>query len=464
MFKEPFRAGFGRADITPRVGVPLAGFGPYLNRNSTEVLKPLMARVGAFQSGEIAALLISLELCGLTRELEARIRSVVAEETGIPEDAIFLGSTHTHSGPQTVGHIGWGFTDDLYVETLPHRVAAAARRAVEGREPATLQYAHAPCEGLAINRELDAAYERHLPVDTFLDPSWRPAKPELTDTFCDLIVIQGKAGPIGLLHHFGCHPVVCCDFNTQIHGDFVGLASHQLEEAHPGVVALFFPGALGDVNPSISHRSPEDSLRALEVIARRYAACVEDGLNSAEPLKPELRVKSRWTAFPRVDWDLATVNEKIRELEERLHQPGIDDNPLEGGDGNPLERRGMDMVRLMGLRKLRDRMRFGLDLNPKARLTGIRLGSVQLLGAPFEIYQSSKNSIRSAVGGERTLVTSLVNGALGYAPDAESYARNGYSAEFVPLMKGDLPHRCVSGVLEEALTGIGHELEGAKRS
>ncbi len=459
MLKGPLGAGFGKAEITPRVGVPLAGFGPYLNRNSTEVLKPLMARAAFFQLGDVSVLILSLELCGLTRELEARIRTLVSSETGVPEEAVFLGCTHTHSGPQTVGHIGWGFMDDLYVETLPHRVSAAARRALDQVESATLHFSQAPCEGIAINRELDAAYERHLPVDPFLDPEWRPAKPEFTDTHCGVLVVEGKSGPIGLLHHFGCHPVVCCDYNTEIHGDFVGLASHQLEEAHPGLVAFFLPGALGDVNPSISHRPAEDSLRALELISRRYAGFIEAGIQAAQPMKPRLQVESRWIAFPRVDWDLPAVNAKIRDLESKLHQTDIDDHPLEGGDGNPLERRGMHMVRLMGLRKLRERMRFGLELNPKARLSGVRLGNVRLLGAPFEIYQSSKNRIREAVGGDRTLVTSLVNGALGYAPDAESYARNGYSAEFVPLMKGDLPHQCVSGVLEEALAEIGKALD-----
>ena len=40
-------AGFGKVEITPRVGVELCGFGPYLNRHSTRVVEPLYARAMA---------------------------------------------------------------------------------------------------------------------------------------------------------------------------------------------------------------------------------------------------------------------------------------------------------------------------------------------------------------------------------------------------------------------------------
>ena len=41
------KAGFAKFDITPRVGVSMAGFGPFLNRNSTFVRDRLEARAAA---------------------------------------------------------------------------------------------------------------------------------------------------------------------------------------------------------------------------------------------------------------------------------------------------------------------------------------------------------------------------------------------------------------------------------
>ena len=114
--------------------------------------------------------------------------------------------------------------------------------------------------------------------------------------------------------------------------------------------------------------------------------------------------------------------------------------------------------RLVGLRKLQARMEAGEELNPPSALQGIRLGPILLPGGPFEIFQSSKNEIRSALSESPVLVLSLVNGAEGCAPDPESYERNGCSAEFVPLLKGDPPHCCLHETLVQALVDRGESL------
>ncbi|MDB6126663.1 MAG: hypothetical protein JWM35_559, partial [Verrucomicrobia bacterium] len=63
------KAGFAQADITPRLGVQLAGYGPYRNRAAKKILAPLAARAMAVTQGKQRALLISLELCGTQRDL-----------------------------------------------------------------------------------------------------------------------------------------------------------------------------------------------------------------------------------------------------------------------------------------------------------------------------------------------------------------------------------------------------------
>lgn len=118
----------------------------------------------------------------------------------------------------------------------------------------------------------------------------------------------------------------------------------------------------------------------------------------------------------------------------------------------------MQMVRLSGLRLLRARLKSGIDVNPPVLLHGLRLGPIRLLGAPFEIYQATRREIQEKLGDDEAIVLSLVNGALGYAPDPESFARQGYAAEFVPLLKGDPPHRCLHPQLVAALVALGSEL------
>ncbi len=451
------RAGFGKSDITPRVGVQLGGFGPYLNRHSTGVHAPLHARAVCFKSATESGLLLSLDLCGLTPALLSGIRSVVATQTGLPIDRILVACTHTHSSPATTGHIGWGHPDAPYLETLPARVCEAATGALKDLTEVQVGTASPPCEGIAINRDHDSAYDRALPIDHFLDDSWRPAKPEKTDTTCSVITFHHQSRLKGFISSFGCHPVVCCEQPALIHGDFVGLATSAVEDSHPGSIGLFLPGALGDVNPCVSHRPANESLRALEVISHRYAASIETGIATAAALSDSsLSFATRRVCFPRVDWTRSEIAARITELESTLHQAGLTDDPLHGD--NPMERTGMKMVRLAGLRKALERMERGEDLNPPVELSGLRIGPIRLLGSPFEAFQQTKKEVQAGISNGTNLVLSLLNGAEGYAPDPTIFERQGYAAEFVPLMKGDLPHRCLHNQLRQELINLAQDL------
>jgi hypothetical protein len=448
-----FSAGFGRSDITPRVGVQLGGFGPYLNRHSTGIHAPLYARAAAFTCGSERCLILSLELCGLTRSLLERIRQTVSDRTNLPGDHIVVACTHTHSSPATAGHIGWGHSDGPYTETLPQRASLAAEAACHDLGEVQVGIASPACEGIAINRDYDTAYDRTLPVDHFLAVDWRPSKPEKTDTTCTVITFREGNRLKGFISTFGCHPVVCCERPALIHGDFVGQATNQTEAHHPGSIGLFLAGALGDVNPCVSHRPADESLRALEVVASRYANALEIGIGSAKAA-PEagLAFATRHVVFPRVDWTRNDVEARIATLEESLHQPGITDDPIQGED--PMERTGMKMVRLAGLRKILRRMDRGEDLNPPVELSGVRIGPLRLLGSPFEVFQQTKIDIRSVFPDLPVAVLSLVNGAEGYAPDPTIFEQQGYAAEFVPLMKGDIPHQCLHDLLVTELTQL----------
>ena len=53
--------GFAKSDITPRVGVELCGFGPFLNRHSVGVRGELWARAMAVRVGEKRAVVIACD-------------------------------------------------------------------------------------------------------------------------------------------------------------------------------------------------------------------------------------------------------------------------------------------------------------------------------------------------------------------------------------------------------------------
>jgi len=79
------QAGFAKVDITPRVGVELCGFGPFLNRHSIAVRERLWARAMAVRQGESTLILVSCDLIGVTPQITRRVRQLIRAKLDIPK-------------------------------------------------------------------------------------------------------------------------------------------------------------------------------------------------------------------------------------------------------------------------------------------------------------------------------------------------------------------------------------------
>jgi hypothetical protein len=440
--------GFGKVDITPRVGVELCGFGPHLHRYSVGVRDRLEARAMAVREGNITLVLISCDLVGFPLALTREIRRQIHAATGISADQVMVHGTHTHSGPNTIPELaGWGALDEPYLAILPGRVASAGIEAVSHLEPATLAWAEVPCIGVSLNRE----YDRDAPpLEEVLREDWRPAKPEHIDTTCQVLKAVAKDGRLlGFASYFGCHPVVCCQQTRWIHGDFAGVSSHLIERENPGAVGLFLQGALGDINSCVVHKPEAESLAALDVIAERYARAVRAGLAAARPVAPgPLGAIRRELSFSRIQVSRAELERLLAEQEAVFTAPGASDTD---------DAVRMAAVKVAAYRKILAAQTRGENLNPPTELQGFRIGPVSLLGTPFEIFHAVKEEALPRLKSEHPLILGLTNDELGYAPDRATAIRGGYAAQQVPLMLGRLPFAAIHDELVSALV----ELEGA---
>lgn len=452
-------AGFAQADITPRLGVQLAGYGPYRNRAARHILAPLAARALALADGRDRAILVNLELCGTPHDQAARIRAAVAARTGCAPERVFVTATHTHSGPSLGGMIGWGVPDPLYVETLPARVADAARRACAELQPVEWRYAEVPCEGIAVNRETDAGgwSPKQDPLAVRLDPQWKPARPQDTDPTLRVLAAFVGQRLVGVLHHFGCHAVVGSEQTFDVHGDFVGLASAQVERAHPGATAIFLPGALGDINPPVCHRAKPETDRALAVLSRKYAAAIRRGVKAAQSIEArDFRSVRRDVTFSRKPWTAAFLRRRIRELEAKFAAAGITDNPVLGQP--PLRTHGQDMVRLQSSRQLLAQYRGKIGPNAPVSVHGLRIGPVALLGIGLEVFHSLQAPIVAGSPHPHTWVVSLAGGQ-GYAPDARACAQQGYTDDLVPAIVGERPYAKIYSEVPRELIRLARSLQ-----
>jgi len=441
-------AGFAKVDITPRVGVELCGFGPFLNRHSIGVRDRLWARAVALRSGGRTAVIISCDLVGVVLGITHRTRALIAEGADVETSAVMVHCTHTHSGPSVIPNLaGWGDPDPPYIELLPGKLARVGLAAVASLKPAALHYAAAPCEGIGLNREYDTDQP---PLEEVLDESWRPARPELTDTLCHVLRLDVEGSGGGFLVNFGCHPVVCCSATRYIHGDYCGVAMGLLERERLGETGMFLQGAQGDVNSCVVHKPEQEALLALDVVAGRFARAVRQGLAAARPVAgDDLRATVRQVAFTRKDWGMEELRQRLGEQEAILHAPDASDTQQEVR---------MAMVYAIALRDLVRRSEAGESLRPTTELQGIALGPLAFLAAPFEIFQAIKNEVRDASPREIPLVLGITNDLLGYAPDHTAAERGGYAADMVPLMVGELPFASIHDELARELKALDADL------
>jgi len=438
------RAGFAKTDLTPRVGVELSGFAYYLNRHSIAVRDRIWARAMAVEHGDRRVVVVSNDIIQVDRALTHEVRRRVTEATGVRAQDIMLHCTHNHSGPAT-GHLrGFGAPDPPYMELLPRRIADACIRAFDALQDATLAHAEVPCEGIGLNRQ----YDRNAPpLEDVLPDTWRPAKPELTDTTCHVLAAHGADRRlIGFASYFSCHPVVCCAETRSIHGDYAGVATNLLEREHPGSVGLFLQGAQGDVNSCVVHKPEQESLLALDVIASRYARSVRNGLAQAAPVQvDEVASALHEVTFSRQAWDAEVLREKLAEQEAITEAP-------DATDTDQGFRRAL-MVAL-GYRQLIAAVEAGELMEPPTEVQGIRIGPISLLGAPFEIFQAIKREVGEQARSPIPLVMGITNDELGYAPDRVIAGVGGYAAEEIPVSLGRLPFANIHEELVDALLEV----------
>lgn len=262
--------GAAEADITPPIGITLAG--ALTRRVSASVLDPLHARAVVLESGGTRVAFVLLDIIALGNEDAAAARQAVAEAADMPVENVCVSCTHTHSGPSTVELFDSPREGEYLATTIP-QVAQAARLASERMQPARAAWGNGWEPRAAFNRR------RHMRDGSVaMNPGYqnpdiiRPAGP--TDPQIPMLMLESTAGePIAMianfsLHYIGDHPgdVISADY----FGEFANLMKEKKGE---NFVALLTHGASGDINncdfvgPPPQYETHEQSRRVAAWIA-----------------------------------------------------------------------------------------------------------------------------------------------------------------------------------------------------
>lgn len=395
-----FKAGFGRADITPKPGCRLVGYGGR-SEGATGVHDPLHARALVMEDEGGRWALVSVEFCYVNADTVQSIRQAIQQRVNIPPTNVFIATTHTHAGPDDRQANNWE-------RSLAEIVADAVEAACQALQPARIGSGYSFLYGHSINRR-------------WLD---RPVDPALAVIRLD----DADGKPLGLVTNFACHAVVLGYDNLRISGDWPGYASAKLEEAlGPGTTCLFFQGGSGNVNPIVEgvrkHLQGDRTVRAIGEVSVYYGSSDDpDQWNigdrgggtfeevaelgevfAAEALKVTRRISTAAPTGPLWSEQL-TVNATAEPDEPSLKPPAWS---LALQVEVPTNSEGVIPAEIMAL----------------------GVGGIVWVGQPGEVFSETAVALRTnlrLLGYTAPMLVSYANDWLAYLPEPEAFDEGGY--------------------------------------
>ncbi|MBQ2272410.1 MAG: hypothetical protein II337_03005 [Clostridia bacterium] len=408
------QVGFARMDVTPMTGIGLIGY--YHERLANGVLDPLELNAMAIACGDDRVVLITMDQEGLTRDCCQDFKNYISQVTGLPEQAIYIHATHTHTGPYVVKDSENPLEREYYT-FLYRRMGDVAKYALADLTPARMGY------GVGTSPEI-AFVRRYRMKDGSIQTNPGRQNPNvvepigITDHRVNVLRFDREDGQTLILANFGNHPDVIggCRFSA----DWPGFTRRTLEQALPGSKCIFFNGAQGDVN-HIDIRIPEDGFNDGYEYSRHMGRVVAGTV---------LQVFDK-VVYADVDslrYKQTTVHVPAkRPTPEQIEQAKIIKEIHESGRDDELPYKGMMRITVVAEAINFVELEHGPD-SFEMDLSGIAIGNVVLIGIPGEPFSGIGLGLKEAEGWDLILPTCLTNGKHGYFPMQEAFDEGGYES------------------------------------
>jgi hypothetical protein len=376
-----FRVGAADADITPRSGVPMWGYGPRHDALSQGILDPLMAKAIVIAAGLDKVALVGIDLGrGPTEAMMKTIREEIAGKAGIRH--VMIVGSHTHHGPviELIDEPGLGkgkFDDAVaYSNELPGQLIAVILAADKELKPARIGVA---TESVTLNRNRQTKRE-----------------PKATDPMLAVIRFDDEAGkPIAILVNFAAHPVMTQEKLLKFSADYPGFLKNKVE-AELATKCVFMQGAAGDMSPN-PNPGPWEPKSFGETVAGHVIALARSVTTEA-PAHPS--VKGMVDTF-HFKTRINLKDPNVSGFFERAYFPEITRN----------------YVKLYG-----DALAAELD-------TVLLNGEIVLVSGSGEFFCNHANRLKSRSYVKHTLFFGYCNGHGMYFPTIEAASEGGYGAD-----------------------------------
>lgn len=427
-----WRAGAARAVITPTEDLWLSGYASR-DHSAEGKLHDLWIKVLALEdSSGHRAVLVTLDLIGLPRDLSVSVRRRLKEAHGLERAQVALAASHTHTGPIVGSNLepmydlstaAWAAVK-RYAAMLEDRIVDEVGLALSRLAPAVVSHGNGRAT-FAVNRRANP--EARVPE---LRAAGRLQGPQDHDVPV-LRVTDQRGTEAVVVFGYACHATVLSSYRWS--GDYPGFAQAALERRRPGTIAMFWAGCGADQNPL-----PRRSVRLATEYGERLADAVEAALaGKLSPIAPAARLA---TGYREIDLALARI--PSREDIER--------------DARSTDRYRAGRARVL-LRQL-DREGRIPRLYPypvQVWRLGAGLDWVFLGG---EVVVDYSLRIRRELDPSRSWVAAYANDVMGYIPSERVLREGGYEGSTSTVYYG-LPSPWAPG-LEDRIASTVHELAG----
>ncbi|NLS96567.1 MAG: hypothetical protein GXX96_30890 [Planctomycetaceae bacterium] len=387
-----WKAGTAAVVITPDEMMWMAGYASR-DKPAEGKVHDLNAKSLVLEDAAGARLaVVTLDLISIPRDVRNWLEAQVGRKYGLPPQALLVNASHTHCGPELRPNKVYLPTDRAeqcraYLETLQQKLLEVVGKAIDDLSPVSLSYCHARA-GFAMNRRtpMKNGFSNHPNPDGPVDH--------------DVPVLQ-VAGPDkklkALLFGYACHSTTLSFY--QYCGDYSGFAQRNLEEAHPGVTALFVQGCGADQNPY-----PRGELELCRQHGRALSNGVEAALQTvARPVHGPLR-----TALGEVTLEFAEPPNR-EQLEEAAQSK------------NKWEKQHADVL----LKELEESGKLCTSYSVPVQV--VRFGSDLILVAlPGETVVDYSLRFKSELAGPAVWVAGYSNDVFGYLPSFRVLEEGGY--------------------------------------
>lgn len=426
------QAGFSKLNINPPMGTPINGY--YKPRHVEGYLDDLEVVALALKVEDTTVVILSVDTCIISTSLTNELRCKIAEATGLPADAIWIHTTHTHTAPQigdtfSVVPLEWPEQQNLlneYYAFFSRRLADAAVLAIADLQEAKMGWAVGTAPNISFVR-------RFRMKDGGVRTNPGVGNPDILHPIGDVdeqvnVLRFDRAEDSLVLVNFGCHPDTVG--GSLISGDWPTLLRHRLEKSLDNVKCIFLNGVQGDVNHvNVNAKNGDfnDMFNDFDDVARGYGHARHMG-NVVAGAVLQVYDKVNYT-----DVDSLRFLEKNISLPSNMPKP--EDLPLArkynelhlAGKDEEIPFQGMELTTVVAEA---ERM-LALEHGPErfdVPFGGIAIGNISLFGIPGEPFTGVGRGLKKAEGWTLVLPLCLTNGDVGYFPMKDAYDEGGYEA------------------------------------